>query len=854
MSSLHKSVASAAGVFLSLFLPVGYLPAAAYTNPVIAAIGPADPTVIRYNGVYYMYPTEDNTSYHVYTSDDMVHWQKGPEVFVPGGSGVWAPDVFYNASDGKFYMYYTAGGNIGVAVSDAPDGTFVNQGVLLNGFIDAHLFRNEDGRCYLYFAASGCIYVQEMENLLQLKGSMTLVLQADHSWEKTWGNVNEGPWMLKHEGVYYLMYSGTGANSQYYAVGYATATNPMGPFTKYAGNPIIKRGNGVYGPGHGSVTTDGLGNLWHIYHQKNTSQPGWDRFICIDPLWFDTSGVLHGQATRGTAEPAPLIFNIPADGLIIHLDAGELKSVKNGGSVTSWADSAVSDAVNGTVSKIGTKAVPTYQSNVLNGRPVVRFTGSQVLGSASFSCEWDTLTVFAVLTGGKTATASERAWQVGSSAGSSGQYVAFDASTNVSNSTNPGSGARFTNGRTLVRGALDTGFHTVMYRIEQGGKYQDGLYCVDGLTQEIWSHTLNPANKLSLPSTGNVFTVGCGPNYLSADFYKGDIAEIMVYNRMLTAGEMVEVWDYLDAKYFRDFTPPSAAINPDPADSADDVSIDAVLSWTAGSAVTSHDIYFGSKNPPPFVQNQTASSYQPPAMNTGTAYYWRVDEQGYGGAAPGELWSFTTAGADITPAGWWMLDESSGTAAYDSAGSNDGYVKGAVWENGCLHFDGVNDNVQIKHDASLDIVSAASLAFWVKFDTVPQTRKGIVSKSAYNATAGWSVWQEPTGKILVSQGMAGAVQKNLLTTQSPLGLNQWYHIVYVADIYSGEPRMRLFVNGVQSAVLNTSNTSFRNSTQALWFASQGSGYYFDGSLDDVRFYGGALPDSGILQLYQSGAQ
>jgi beta-xylosidase len=103
-----------------------------------------------------------------------------------------------------------------------------------------------------------------------------------------------------------MIYSGTGANSPNYAVGYATAKSPTGPFVKHTGNPIIQRGGGVFGPGHGCVIRDAKGSLWHVYHQQQDETPGWKRFICIDPLWFDAKGVLHGKATRGTPQPAPV--------------------------------------------------------------------------------------------------------------------------------------------------------------------------------------------------------------------------------------------------------------------------------------------------------------------------------------------------------------------------------------------------------------------------------------------------------------------------------------------------------------------------------------------------------------------
>ena len=109
--------------------------------------------------------------------------------------------------------------------------------------------------------------------------------------------------MLKRDGVYYLMYSGSGADGPNYAIGYATAQSPLGPFKKYDGNPIAKRGDGVFGPGHHCVINGPRGKLWMVYHQQNSEKPGWNRFLAIDPLWFDENGVIHAKTTRGTDQP-----------------------------------------------------------------------------------------------------------------------------------------------------------------------------------------------------------------------------------------------------------------------------------------------------------------------------------------------------------------------------------------------------------------------------------------------------------------------------------------------------------------------------------------------------------------------
>jgi hypothetical protein len=87
---------------------------------------------------------------------------------------------------------------------------------------------------------------------------------------------------------------------------------------------------------------------------------------------------------------------------------------------------------------------------------------------------------------------------------------------------------------------------------------------------------------------------------------------------------------------------PGQAGNPNPSDGATKVSATADLSWTAGSDATSHDVYFGTSNPPAFRGNQTSVTFDPGTMNYLTKYYWRIDEVNSSGTAAGIVWSFTT--------------------------------------------------------------------------------------------------------------------------------------------------------------------------------------------------------------------
>ena len=221
----------------------------AYENPVIRG-NLADPAVIRHQGVYYLYATgevEGDQGTRVYTSTNLVDWARGPVVFRPGLPHVWAPDVWRDPASARSHLYYTVNQTVGVADADGPLGPFTIRRKFLDQAIDAHLFRDDDGRLYLYYVQlpGFRISVQTMATPTEPTGDPKVILQPESDWEKRSGHVTEGPWLIKRAGRYYLLYSGSGADTPNYAVGYATAESPLGPFTRAAHNPIIHRAEGL---------------------------------------------------------------------------------------------------------------------------------------------------------------------------------------------------------------------------------------------------------------------------------------------------------------------------------------------------------------------------------------------------------------------------------------------------------------------------------------------------------------------------------------------------------------------------------------------------------------------------------
>ncbi len=103
---------------------------------------------------------------------------------------------------------------------------------------------------------------------------------------------------------------------------------------------------------------------------------------------------------------------------------------------------------------------------------------------------------------------------------------------------------------------------------------------------------------------------------------------------------------YTDSVFSALIAPPGVAVDPRPADSTVTLGTALELTWKLGSGATSHDVYFGTTNPPESKGNQTDTVYMPGTLAENTTYFWRIDERNVAGVTTGPVWSFTTGSAN----------------------------------------------------------------------------------------------------------------------------------------------------------------------------------------------------------------
>jgi hypothetical protein len=343
------------------------------------------------------------------------------------------------------------------------------------------------------------------------------------------------------------------------------------------------------------------------------------------------------------------------DGLVMHLAADAIPAVSNGGSVANWPDLSGNNR-HGTQTDFAKQ--PKYYTQVLDGKPAVRFDGIDDviwLLDAGAAINLNSLSIFIV----GQFTNLNRFDQymlsgLGDTVPNSRLRIAISKSNNIPI-------VHYRVGNSVDRPAwsplADTNFHIFAVNSQMTG-------FLDGAEKGTSANSISVSPPL----------LNLGAIRGTANFFEGNIAEVLIYNRVLNAAEREQVGIYLSNRYPSILTADrNTAHEPTPGDNASGVALNAAFTWKAGldpldltkvnPIIKKHYVWMNSGNPadPNMTvvssiditnyDDPSADGFFMPTLSQDNIYFWAVEEaldNGQGGAFPagdpnnlfGPVWRF----------------------------------------------------------------------------------------------------------------------------------------------------------------------------------------------------------------------
>ena len=287
-------------------------------NPIVQTNYTTDPAPMADGDRMYVYTghDEDNANFfwmndwRVYSSADMVNWtDHGSPLSLASFS--WADGRAWAAQtikrNGKYYWYVCAHSKlsgamaIGVAVGDSPTGPFKDAigKPLADGnwdYIDPTVMLDDDGQAYLCWGNPRIYFCKLNKDMVSIDGKIENIPQDENSFGgpsfrdrqkgvKYKDSYTEGPWLMKRNKNYYLVYAAGGVPEH---IAYSMAKKPFGPW-KYMGEIMPLSNTGSF-TNHCGVT-DFKGHSYFFYHTgKLPKGGGFDRSVAIEEFKYNKDG------------------------------------------------------------------------------------------------------------------------------------------------------------------------------------------------------------------------------------------------------------------------------------------------------------------------------------------------------------------------------------------------------------------------------------------------------------------------------------------------------------------------------------------------------------------------------------
>ena len=214
----------------------------------------------------------------------------------------------------------------------------------------------------------------------------------------------------------------------------------------------------------------------------------------------------------------------------------------------------------------------------------------------------------------------------------------------------------------------------------------------------------------------------------------------------------------------------------------------------------------------------------------------------------------------------WLLNESSGTVAVDSASGNDGtYTNGVALDQigpcgqstTAARFDGNNDFISVDHTRGY-LIDNGTIGLWARADQLGGIRT-MFSKAGDGNGTGGDVELSVLANGRVRAWLESSNQTFAIISSTTIELDEWFHVA----LTWGATGMRLYIDGqlvgsnsYQGGLGSTSGGAGNFEPIAIGASIANSdrlqltpmNEFFDGFIADVRLQNTALDEAGVLGL------
>lgn len=210
---------------------------------------------------------------------------------------------------------------------------------------------------------------------------------------------------------------------------------------------------------------------------------------------------------------------LPVAGAMLWLDASQITGLSDGAAIATWPDMSG----NGHDFTQSTSAMrPTYKAGILNGQPVARFDGGDILNNTSIGTKAQPITIFGVAKTGASNIVADVL--ILSSSGSLTMQISG------TNNFELYAGASL---KTAATAATSTWYvWTALYSGGSSAQWINGASAASG-----------NAGSTGLSGTTSISRA------LSGSYWQSDVAEIIIYHGALGTTDRQALESYLGAKY-----------------------------------------------------------------------------------------------------------------------------------------------------------------------------------------------------------------------------------------------------------------------------------------------------------------